>query len=212
MSQIQKRNMKKLLLTTAFVGLTAWQAHTTTITFDDLPSPGVAPIPGGYNGLSWQNFFYLDATLPSYASTGYFPGIVTANNVAFNAGGTPAVISDGVFSLNSAYFTAAWNDNLQLTITGYLAGNPIYNNTYTLSATAPTLINLNYLGVDSVNFNSFGGTPHPAYVSSGNGTQFAMDNVAVNVPEPTAWSLLGLGVIGFLARAKIGTRISGRFA
>ena len=69
--------------------------------------------------------------------------------------GSPASItSANPFNLFSAYLTAAWNDNLQLEAKGYTNGVLIYDNTYTLSATNPTLINFNYLGVTEVDFTS----------------------------------------------------------
>ena len=111
---------------------------------------------------------------------------MSGTSTAYNGFGTSASVIDGTFDFNSAYMTAAWNDNLQVTVIGKLGGTTLYNNTYTVSATTPTLINFNYLGIDEVLFSSTGGTPHPGYIGTGSGTQFSMDNMEINaaVPEP----------------------------
>ena len=96
--------------------------------------------------------------------SGYQFAAISANNVAFNGFGNSAVVSNTLFNLNSAYLTAIWRDNLTVEVIGSLLGVSIYDNTYVLSATAPTLINFNYLGIDSVEFSIFsGGTHHPGY-------------------------------------------------
>lgn len=174
--------MKKVLSSAAAFGILAICANASIINFDSLS--GAGPVPNGYGGLNWNNFNYLDG--PSVGG-GYAPGTVSPRNVAFNAFANPALVSDGIFDLNSAYLTAAWNDNLQVRVTGKLGINTLYVNTYTLSATAPTLINFSYLGIDSVLFESFGGTHHLGY--SGAGEHFALDNMEINavVPEPSTY-------------------------
>jgi len=178
-----------------------------TITFDDLnPStlPGAtypfeAPIPNGYAGLQWNNFWVLDVPLNLQAdpgATGYKNGLVSGNNIALNAGGNPALISAGAFNLNSAYLTAAWNNGLQVEVQGFVDGTLTYDNTYTVNTTAPSSINFNYLDVDEVNFISSGGTS-AGY--SGRGTQFAMDNLTIStVPEPASLTFGGLGGLASL--------------
>ena len=171
----------------------SWHANATLITFDDLTDNGSGtPIANGYAGLNWNNFYVLNAVdLNSFSGpSGYSAGMVSANNVAFNAFGTEAIISDSLFILNSAYLTGAWNNNLQVEVKGYNGATLLYDNTYTLSSTAPTLINFNYVGVDNVMFDSFGGTQNPDY-SQGHGTQFAMDNLTINAtPVPEASTML----------------------
>lgn len=173
-------------------------ADAAQLTFDELPlSNDGIPIPNGYGGLQWSNFYELDAVTYPRAS-GYRPGMISQPNVAFNGFGTPASLSSTTpFNLNSGYFTGAWNDGLQLEVKGWIGLTLAYDNTYTLSATAPSLINFNYLGVSSVDFISFGGTPYPGY-GTASGTQFAMDNLAVTiVPEPSSVVLLILGMLGW---------------
>ena len=154
------------------------------ITFDDLATPtldtygeiDLGTIPNGYNGLNWGSF-YVATPVASFPS-GYNAGLVSPPNVAFNSYGTPATItSSQPFNLISAYLTAAWMNNLQVEVQGKLAGALVYDKTCTLSATTPTLIPFNYIGVDEVDFTSSGGTQDPAYTL--HGEQFAMDNLLV---------------------------------
>jgi hypothetical protein len=159
--------------------LTVLSGSPAIVTFDDLTGSGL-PVPVDYNGLTWSNFYYLDGVTYGQPS-GYTAGTVSSPNVAFNNYGTPATISSSVpFDILSAYMTAAWNDNLQVEVKGYNNASLIYDNTYILSATAPTLIQFNYLGVTSVQFISSGGTPHPGY--GGSGEQFVLDNVSLLFP------------------------------
>jgi hypothetical protein len=158
--------------------LTVLVGSPTLITFDDLT--GSSLVASGYNHLTWGNFYYLDG-LTFGQPSGYTAGMVSAPNVAYNAYGSPATISSPApFDLLSAYLTAAWNDNLHVELKGYNGATLVYDNTYILSATAPTLIQFNYLGVTSVQFISSGGTQHPGYAYSAE--QFVMDNVSVLFP------------------------------
>lgn len=148
-------------------------------TFDDLtPTSGGLPVPNGYRGLIWNNFRYFDAANYSGNPSGYEAGVVSSNNIAYNYFGASANVTNSTpFNFISAELTAAWNDNLQVEAQGYVRGVLAYDQTYTLSATMPTLIVFDYLGVTEVNFISSGGTAHSGY--TGVGTQFVMDNVTV---------------------------------
>jgi hypothetical protein len=182
--------MKKIfLLGVAVATMLAGQAQAERlITFDDLSGGGA--VPDGYQSLHWTNFFYINGT--SQANSGYQPAVISPKNVAFNGFGATALLSDGEFGLFSAYLTAVWRDGLQVEVIGSRGGTvvPGYDNTYTLSSTASTFITFNYDNIDTVQFISFGGVKNPNY--SGDGTQFAMDNVLI--PEPaSALLLLGFG-------------------
>ena len=203
-----------------FAGLViaaAGPAVATIINFDDLTSDQV--IQNGYAGLNWTNFDVYDAVNdPDHLSpSGYHDAIggvqgwVSPNNVAFNGGAANdpmpswAVSSDTVFNLNSAYLHSVWDNGLQVQVIGSLAGVTTYDHTYTLnaSATEPTFINFNYLGVDKVQFIPSEGTP---FYTNFHGPYFAMDDMTVNeVPEPGTWvaAALALGVIGFSQRKRV---------
>jgi len=166
-------------------GLTAYYAEKGSpllITFDDLADTSTGlNVPNGYQGLIWNNFGYLNALTNNFNPSGYSYAVISSNNVAFNWSGSPAYIRSPLlpFDLVSAYLTAAWRDGLQLQVEGYVGPYLAYSNVYTLSATAPTLIEFNYLGVDQVVFSSAGGTPQ-----WGNGENFAMDNLTIVTNSP----------------------------
>ena len=139
------------MLKSLFAGLVivaAASAVADTINFDDLNGDGSHTIQNGYAGLNWDNVFIYDATHDpaNLNPSGYQFSVISPNNVAFTGYGNPITVSsDTVFNLNSAYLTAVWKDNLQVKVIGSLLGAPIYVNTYSLSATAATPINFNYL-------------------------------------------------------------------
>src|SRR5438874_9751748 len=91
------------------------------VTFDDLSTTvGTGnPIPNGYSGLNWLNLIWVTAPGSAPASSGYGHGLVSSPNEAYNGGGSPASISSATpFNFVSGFFTAAWNDGLQITVTG----------------------------------------------------------------------------------------------
>jgi hypothetical protein len=160
------------------------------IEFDDLSTPTIdggdayfiGDIPDNYNGFIWNNIGVVDGI--TSVGSGYNAGTISPNNVAYNEYANPGSMrSSRPFNLYSAYLTGAWNDGLQVEVQGYASGALVYDNTYTLSSTSATLITFNYLGVDEVDFNSFGGVQNPNYQF--NGEHFLMDNVVVatNVPQ-----------------------------
>ena len=143
--------------------LTVPPPGTDLITFDDLPA-AAAPVPAGYRGLVWGNFYCMDGIHYSNNPSGYGAGVMSGSNVVCNYSDTSASLSAAApFDLVSAYLTAAWNDYLQVEALGYVGGTLTCDTTCTLSATSPTLINFNYNGVTEVDFFSSGGTPHLGY-------------------------------------------------
>ncbi len=176
----------------------------TVITFDDLPnSAGGAPIPASYQGLTWSNFDVGNAILMSNISgysAGYGYGMVSPSNVAFNGGGTPAEIdSPGTnFDFLSAYLTGAWNSNLNVEVQGFRGTNLVYDETKVVSATNATLFTFNYLDIDRLYFDSYGG--EPAFNPNNNETPFVMDNLTFEfIPEPSSLLLAALGGVSLVA-------------
>jgi hypothetical protein len=196
-----KQLLKLACIGMAFLGASAVGDAQELLTFDDLPTTppgpgqaGVGFLPNGYGGLDWGNFNVIDglAVDPSY---GYYTGVVSPSNVAFNVNGFPASISidSGLFDLDSAYLTAALNLDtpLDIEVQGFDGATMLYDNTYTVNNSGPTLIDFNYEGVNSVTF-----TTSPAQ-------QFAMDNLTVTiVPEPSVMGLLVFGGSAFLSRRR----------
>jgi hypothetical protein len=180
-------SIKKYIATVCASGLLSFtlSAGAGLITFDELPNTTAGLwVPPSYQQLVWSNFGYVNGTDYSSNPSGYQRGVVSRHNVAFNSGGTPASISvgpGGSFVPLSAYVTAAWNDNLQLQVEGYLRGRRVINRTYKLSATKPTIIKFG-VRVDQLVFTPSGGTPHSGY--PGIGSNFALDNLQVTSVNP----------------------------
>ena len=181
-----------------FSGLAVQAADNalSLLTFDDLsagPDGSWAHIQNGYGGLQWHNFGVLNG-MNRPVTEGYRRGAVSPDNVAFILHGDPASISrSSPFDLNSAYLTAAFMPELEVAVQGWNGTTLVYNNTYTLSKTTPTLIDFNYVGVDQVKFIPF---VHSSFL--------ALDNLVVAVPEPSTGALLllglTLGAFGFLKK------------
>jgi len=198
--------MKLILKALTMLTLGLWvtqSANATVLTFDDLTplttSPGT--IANGYGGLDWTDMGYLNSPIHNGGTSGYVGGTVSGDYVAFNEFANVATVSDGLFDFNSAYLASAWNDNLSVTVKGFLGGTETYSVTInnlqysqTQGATA-TLTNFNFLGIDSLVFTSFGGTDADAN-DGGSGNHFVMDNFTFNVPEPGVLALLSLGLFG----------------
>jgi hypothetical protein len=171
------------------------RASVDVLTFDDLPTPDLmhGDIPNGYGGLNWSNLWYLNGDTFSFRGNhAYQPGVVSPHNVAFNAGGnSTATVSGGVFTFNGAYLTSVYDDNTQITVTGYLSGATICSRTVTVNHSGPTWFAADYVGIDSLRF------------ASSNRQFFAMDNFTfAPVPEPSSIVILsGLGAMGLVAIA-----------
>jgi hypothetical protein len=179
----------------------------TTVTFDGLQETGTGSfIPNGYQGPVWSNFVGMNAFLyagqsPFYTN-GYYYGILSASNVAFNAnGGIGEIDSSTNFNFLSVYFAGAWNSNLSIEVQGFRGANLVYDGTMVASATNPTLFTFNYMDVDRLDFISSGGESAFFPVSGGN--QFVMDNFTFEfVPEPSSLLLAALGGVSLFAFLK----------
>jgi hypothetical protein len=64
---------------------------------------------------------------PFIVLSGYVNGVVSGTEVAFTPYGDPAAFSGSPFTFNSAYFTAAWYDGLDIHVDGYLASTLVYS-------------------------------------------------------------------------------------
>jgi hypothetical protein len=189
-----------------FVFLTISARGGTVITFDDLSSSaGGTFITNGYQSLDWSNFASLNAVVHDNVNgvSGYGYGRVSASNVALNGSGFPAEIdARGTnFDFLSAYLTGAWNSNLNIQVEGFRNGALVYDLTVIAAATNSTLFTFNYLNIDRLYFNSFGG--QSAGFSSSPGENFAMDNFDFEfVPEPSSFLLTTAGALMLWAAVK----------
>jgi hypothetical protein len=173
LSAIRNLVLASALLILGFYG--SQPAGARTLTFEDL-SPGGdwVIVENGYEGLHWYYFGVTCGTTKN-PSEGYYNGTVSPTNVAFNILGEPAALGCGSpFDLLSAYLTAHVINGMQVRVQGYAGTNLLYDNTYTLSKSTPTLINFNYLGVTRVTFTPTSGSQW-----------FVMDNLSVNMPTNT---------------------------
>ena len=207
-----RATFKSLLIALVYLlvsGATA-NAGTFTMTFDDLPDPVAGQfwgwhggdVPSTYFGLQWQGFLYenVPANSQQYGGSagGLLSGLMSGSNVAFDGAPGPELSSTSLFDLNSAYVTAAWRDNMQMEVLGFAGGLLRYDLTYTLQSTRATFIQFDLLGVDSVRFNTYGGTVHP-YPYGGNNYFAVFDNVTVAViPEPSCIFLAASGLCALL--------------
>jgi hypothetical protein len=195
--------VKKLFLFFAaaiiFLVSPAFSVAQTTINFDDITDIGAGtPIPNGYQGFNWNNFYVLNTLLYPNTPNGYQNDLISSPNVALNGFANPASITSSTpFTLNSGYFGAGWNDGLLVTVTGTIQGGGTDSITFSVNTSSPTLITFNWSNIISLNFSSAGGTLNLDL--DGSGEQFALDNLVVNgplvapTPEPSTLILFFLG-------------------
>jgi hypothetical protein len=194
-----------LLALLAFSTPSIWSA--TTVTFDNLSETATGSfVPNGYQGLIWSNFFCFNAILatnrPEVGVSGYYYGMVSASNVAYNPFGNPAGIDSAGTNFNflSVYLTGAWHSNLNVEVQGFRAGSLLYDTTVIASATNAALFTFDYLDIDRLYFSSFGG--QAAFPVDG-GNHFVMDNFTFElVPEPSSLLLTAGGLLTLWAFLK----------
>ena len=117
--------------------------------------------------------------------------MVSASNVAEMFGDNNAFPNSEIdssgsnFNFFSAYLTGSFNSNLNIEVEGFDGTNLLYNTTVVASAMNATLFTFNYLNIDRLYFNSFGG--QPAFGLQGADEDFTMDNFDFEfVPEPSS--------------------------
>ena len=196
-------NIKKLIIRSTSVCLLLFSssAFSTVLTFDDLTaSTGFTQLSGtNYGDLNWSSDFYTLYT-PGYTTSGYQTGTVSGDYAALNGFASDVSISDGFFNFVGAYFTAAWNNGLNIRIQGLSGGSVLYDQTIVVDTTAPFWFDANFTGIDSLTFSSSGGT---SAGFSGSGTHFVMDNFTyTQVPTPATLFLMALGGLFMLRRIK----------
>jgi len=140
-----------------------------TIKFDDLPSAEKEQklIATNYRKLKWTGISYAHELLlkKNFPKSGYATSFMPGGSPHIAYFGIEASISvehsDKTFTLISFTACAAWNDDLQLTITGHR--NSIQTNTHTTTLIfgQPQLVLLQWENIDKVTFKPSGGTAHP---------------------------------------------------
>jgi len=104
----------------------------------------------------------------------------------------------------SAELTGAWHDGLNIHIVGLFNGAVVNTTDVVVDAAGPTHVELNWSGLDTLEFTSSGGWIHdPDWLE---GEMFVMDDVVVTdvistlTPEPAGWVLAGTGLGACLVR------------
>jgi hypothetical protein len=97
--------------------------------------------------------------------------MVSPTNVAYFASPQTyaSIFSGNLFDFNSAYLTAESTTNTVIRVQGLVGTSVTYDNTYTIKTTEPTLLNFNYVAIDTVRFLQT------------NNIDFLMDNATVNI-------------------------------
>lgn len=180
----------------------AISSQAAVITFDDLPATEIDTIPDGYQGFNWgaasmANVSYFHQNV--MPDTGFANGVVSGDYAAFNFLATTSIISGAQFDFNGAYLTAAWNDGLNIEVSGFLNNALLFTQTVIVNTSAAQWFDFNFLGINYLSLRAWGGT-------SIDGTQgndfFVMDNFTINeptaVPESSSLLLLLLGIAGIV--------------
>ena len=162
-------------------------------------------VPGGYGGLDWVNFGVIsDVCDPG---SGFNTGTVSGDYVAFNGWAEAAsIISSNIFDFDGAYLTAAWRNGLNITVAGYENDSLLYSTTVVVDTTGPAWFDFNYVGINRLEFDSYGGVDVFLY---GSGEHFVMDDFeftppAMHSPSPGALLLgsIGVGLVGWLRKRR----------
>lgn len=186
--------------------LLAGLAHAEDINFNSFVG-NYNQVPNGFDGMNWINMWELSSSWVSiFGPSGYLNFSPQPKNVGYSFGGLPVTFSSvGLtpFELTSANMDAAWFDNLNLEVLGYLGGVLEYDQNFTLQETGPQDLQFGDVTVDTVEFITSGGTQHPNL--NGSGTQFAVSDIVINGALPDAGTtalLLGLsaGALGLVRR------------
>jgi hypothetical protein len=95
----------------------------------------------------------------------------------------------GDFNVDSLNLTAAWNLSQLGVIEGWEGGSKIYSLPVNATNTGPTLITLNWTGIDTLLI-----IPMRNEIPGGN--QFVIDNLNYTAPLPSTLLFVGTGLLG----------------
>jgi MYXO-CTERM domain-containing protein len=156
----------------------------------------------------WNNFFYADCCGVNPLS-GYCYASSSKPDVAYDPRGTPATLSSGsVFTLGSAFLTAAWNNGLNLEITGFSGATQMFDRNIVLSQNSGAVYTFGWSGIDRLVFTPSGRLDANSD-DVGVGTEFVLDDISLTpgtessvTPEPATMSLVAFGLVGLAGAAR----------
>ncbi len=178
------------------------------IDFEGVTTGGTSTVPGSYLDLNWSNVsvsteqYLIDIGL---SENGYGDVLNSGMYFGFNGWGDTASFNDPIqdFDFQSGYFSAAWNNDLNLLITSYDDGVEVGNATIVLD---PNKVYLNFAegtaegadsavftgrftSVDTIRISASGGTSAGL---DGGGTHVAFDDLTLAYTVPGDGDLIDL--------------------
>ncbi len=159
------------------------------IVFDDMPNVSMTygTIPLSYKNFQWTHFSYMHEEYAklNYSDKGYATAFTSNDSQYIAWSSSSASISadrnQQVFGIVSFEACAVYNDNVKLTITGYRNSAQVYiTHTSTLLFGKSELTELCWTNIDTLKFESFGGTPH---LKLSDASHFILTRLIVTIPH-----------------------------
>ena len=159
-----------------------------TINFSDLPdaTAEVKAIPTVYQGMRWTGISYMhkvwaNATYPKSGYSGAFMPDGSSHAAYFKVEGSLSIQSAiSVFTLVSITVCAAWNDGLELIITGHRESRQTDTHTVILLFGKPQMILLQWENIDKIIFKASGGALHPESGLAAGNTHVVLTQVVLS--------------------------------
>jgi hypothetical protein len=223
--------LRLTLIAAALIVPNAVQAQHT-ITFEgtgcNQTGPGYfASVRNGYESFDWNNFYAFDMHDPACAGnrnfflgappSGLYNGVHSGDWDAYDPGCCIALTMSrpgDPFNVLGLWATSELLTGMKLTVLGFGAGGGLlYNNVFTIDSNAPSYLDLEYMGIESLSMSWVVGTGVDAQGNSAT-SRFAVDDIVVSgsdivndpttAPEPASIVLMltGLSVISGIAAGR----------